>query len=64
MYVGQKEPGMNLVLIFLVAGFAPKDAPEIRREDGEDLAPADRAGDDREHREGKSERDEGSEKRE
>ena len=24
MYVGQKEPGMNLVLIFLVAGFAPK----------------------------------------
>ena len=24
MYVGKEEPGMNLVLIFLTAGFAPK----------------------------------------
>ena len=24
MWVGKTEPGMNLVMIFLVAGFAPK----------------------------------------
>ena len=24
MYQGEKEPGLNLVLVFLVAGFAPK----------------------------------------
>ena len=29
LYQGQEEPGLNLVLVFLVAGFAPKTAQKF-----------------------------------
>ena len=42
MYQGEEEPGLNLVLVFLVAGFAPKTMQKFAEKNDRErrLAPA------------------------